>query len=408
MKIGIIVQNFDVLPRSLAPKHVFEVHRRLRKKGIETIVITNDPFYKTKEILKIKDGFRIYTFNSSPFRFLLYIDKIASILEKENVDIVSFYVGITGSLLGCKIAEKTDKPALPYIYKPKFSISNLRTLKFRDLFDNFGRIFDLHNIIGLILPKFLIKHYLSKNYVLKILAGSNRVKERLGFLIPQKRVDVLPSGVDIKKFNPKKISIYSRKDDLQIEGQVVLYYGRASTLRGIDTLIDAFKTVKCRIPDAKLVLLLLSGAYTQKQMIIKKARALLGSSVKIFGSVENLEMFLGASTVVVLPFRYKTEIPEYPLTVLEPMSMGKPVITANIGAITEVIKNNENGLLVKPNDKKELTNAIIEVLNDRDFANFLGKNARETIEKGYNWEKIAKKTLLIYKEVLVKGGKASR
>tara|TARA_Y100000294_G_C8346490_1_gene252928 strand:+ start:75 stop:365 length:291 start_codon:yes stop_codon:yes gene_type:complete len=89
---------------------------------------------------------------------------------------------------------------------------------------------------------------------------------------------------------------------------------------------------------------------------------------------------------------------EPPLTIIESMYLGKPVITSNVGGNREIINNMENGILINP-DPENLTKAIMTLLLDDRKRDEIGQLAQKTIMKKYNWNKCATKVVEIYKRI---------
>jgi glycosyltransferase involved in cell wall biosynthesis len=70
------------------------------------------------------------------------------------------------------------------------------------------------------------------------------------------------------------------------------------------------------------------------------------------------------------------------------------------GGIPEIIKNNINGLLVKPNDTDALAEAMDKVLQDQRLGIRLGTNARRDIERNFNLDRMIQQTASVYKYVM--------
>jgi len=92
-----------------------------------------------------------------------------------------------------------------------------------------------------------------------------------------------------------------------------------------------------------------------------------------------------------------------PLALLEAMASSKPIIANEIGGITELIKNNYNGILIKPNNLQSLVDNIKFLIENPDLSEKLGQNAQKTISTK-SWENICNLYLKIYNS-LVKSGK---
>ena len=89
----------------------------------------------------------------------------------------------------------------------------------------------------------------------------------------------------------------------------------------------------------------------------------------------------------------------FPMSILEAMASGLPVIATNVGGIPEVIKDEQNGILVSPQDQNALANAICRVLDDSTLASKLARRARTTVELSYSIRAVAKAYSGIYLSV---------
>jgi glycosyltransferase involved in cell wall biosynthesis len=103
------------------------------------------------------------------------------------------------------------------------------------------------------------------------------------------------------------------------------------------------------------------------------------------------------STTICLPFR--SYVLDPPLTILEAMATGKPVITTKLGGIQEFIKDGETGFLIDVMDIKALVQKIRMTLLHTESAQEIGKRARERILAMCNWNLVIKEMLKIIKEV---------
>lgn len=84
-----------------------------------------------------------------------------------------------------------------------------------------------------------------------------------------------------------------------------------------------------------------------------------------------------------------------PLALLEAMAMGKPIIATPVGGIPEAIEDGKNGILVEP-DVDKIAEKIEYLLENKQIAEELGRNAKKAVEDEFTWEKSAKKFIEIY------------
>ena len=174
-------------------------------------------------------------------------------------------------------------------------------------------------------------------------------KKKLG-----KDFEYIPAPLDPKRFT-------DIPDVKKIQKQVV-YLGRDSFEKGID--------------------------------ILKKIEPNIDGSVKYCTSLEwhKAMEVLKSSQVLVLPSR----IESVPQSILEAFYLKIPVIATNVGGVHELVSNNKTGLLVTPNNSKELLENINYLLNDIDLCNRLANNAHEFVMKNFSWEVLLPKYLKLY------------
>jgi glycosyltransferase involved in cell wall biosynthesis len=89
-----------------------------------------------------------------------------------------------------------------------------------------------------------------------------------------------------------------------------------------------------------------------------------------------------------------------PYAVLEAMSLGCPLVATAVGGIPELIKNQQNGLLVPSQDVGALAGACVRLLDDRALAVRLGRQAWRDCRDLYGSERIAEQTVNAYREAI--------
>jgi glycosyltransferase involved in cell wall biosynthesis len=89
-----------------------------------------------------------------------------------------------------------------------------------------------------------------------------------------------------------------------------------------------------------------------------------------------------------------------PNVVLEAMAAGCPVVSTNVGDVSYVIQDEKNGLLIRSEDRKALTGAVKRLLDDPDLSERLRKSGRETIEKAFSCEQMAREMETNYNSAL--------
>jgi len=218
----------------------------------------------------------------------------------------------------------------------------------------------------------------------------NRKRASLIYKIPIGKIVTIPSAVDSSFLNDAALKGAESRPSYP----VILYVGRLAPRKGVHYLLRAMPNIRKHFPKAMLFVV---GEGPLKQHLEDLSRRLdLQNSIMFWGYVsdERIRRLFALADVVVVPSVFEG----CPLVLLEAMAAGKPVVASAVQGIPEVVKPDFSGLLVKPNDTHEIENAVVRLLKDENFANYLGENARKTIIMDYSWEKTAKRTLEVYEK----------
>ena len=191
------------------------------------------------------------------------------------------------------------------------------------------------------------------------------------------------NGVDVNYFVSQKGSITSRMERLSSKCPILLYVGRLSEEKGIFILIDAYKKVVKFYPDSKLMIIGDGPDHIRLKMYIDKLK--ISNNCILMGKQNNLVTYYNNADIFILP-SLREGIPN---VILESMACGLPIISTNVGMISEILTDGKEGLLIKAGVVAELEQSIIKVLSDTKLALMLGKNARLKVEKYYSIIEIA-------------------
>jgi len=89
-----------------------------------------------------------------------------------------------------------------------------------------------------------------------------------------------------------------------------------------------------------------------------------------------------------------------PISLLEAMAAKKTIIATRVGSVPDVIKNEFSGILVNPGNVQDLSQSIIEVLDNPKKAEFLSENAFATVSSSFSAKKMAQKYVEVYESLL--------
>lgn len=240
----------------------------------------------------------------------------------------------------------------------------------------------------------------------KITVVSENIKKSLMSIgLEDAEIPFTPPVIDTGFFNPQLPKQQKREDfGVSMDAPLVLYCGNWAVWKGVDILIDAMPELIKEYPDIKLVTAW-GEAYDwydeRKLMISKKIKDLhLEKNTIELGIVKDIQLLMAACDVFVAPFRNIDGVADQPVSILEAMACGKPVIATNVGGVPEVIKHKINGLIVKPGDVHELKDALLHIIENKNEARMMGENAAKHVAENYSMDVVVEKMERVYEEVI--------
>jgi len=241
-----------------------------------------------------------------------------------------------------------------------------------------------------------------------IIAVSHFIKkEIIGIGIDDTKITVVHHGIDQEKFKPGVDTKQILEKYPQFKGKRLIFHpARIGLAKGCDTSIKAMSIV--RQMDSAVMLILagskniIDWAGTQQKDI-----AYLVNLVKHFDmednvlidmySLEEVKQIYELSHICLYP---SNAAEPFGLTMLEAMSMAKPMIVTDMGGMPEIIKDGINGFVVHVRDFEAMAAKICQLLKDIKLKNRFGYTGRQIIESHYTKQKVASDTLLVYKRAL--------
>jgi glycosyltransferase involved in cell wall biosynthesis len=202
-----------------------------------------------------------------------------------------------------------------------------------------------------------------------------------GWGIPPSRIRVVHNAP--RPMEPKSVQPIHLPGFTDRYRKIVISVGRLTNWKGMDLLIRV-------VADRPDLGLLVVGDGPERERLIGLSRSWeLQHRVHFTGKVDQdqVDRYLAASHVLVLNTGYEG----MSHTILESMRMGVPVITTDLCGNPELIRHNEDGLLVPWNDPERLGSALDRVLSDEGFRRGLIKNAQERL-KQFSWDRLLRET----------------
>lgn len=375
---GFIRSNLNKQPW----KYIYENAKYLFNSGDEVVIITEGEASEG-----IIDGIRIIYVNKIFQVFLGETKDFVNIVHNEKPDKVVMLLGMT-SFFRCTF-KITNVPVIGVITSPVYHLRELiRNVGLSESFKHHDKL--LIHYLNATVPKFLVKHWVKHFEIIIALSkwNKNRVVEKG---VADDLVVVIPPSIDDIWFEQKSIQGFDATSQSKPYFQIV-YYTAPLSLRGTKDLVFAFSKVTKEI-DAKLkfVCRIDSDQSLKEINELKKLAIVEGTYDRMEFVAENLRINdlqeeICRADVVCLPF--KIVISDVPISLLEAMASGIPVVSTNVGGIPDIL--GEGGLCAIANDPDDLSSALISVLNNNKIRSSMIEFSIKTMPHYPRWGEIGK------------------
>jgi len=415
MNVTIVCQGFNRSSVLLQPwRRIYEISRRMITKAVSVTIVSNKNSTQpqTERIDKIVIN-RISHLALAPF--IRKKELVESIL-KNDPDVVIWY-GSPLSAVYLTQLRSIGKPVIWDIDSDLHSLNVFSRISIREIFHPHHNIL-WHQILTAICPRLIIRTVANSALISKIIVPSHYLKKSLCKIgVSRSKIAVIPSTIDIDNSNyqtsQEKMIEVKKKLGFKLEDLIVTYFGSPCTLRGTDTAIHSINRILTKLRNIKLVILsrreLESSTLTEeyhrteeeylRKLVIKLE---VEGHVRIIPGILNkskLKQYIRASDVIVLPF--KLIFSEPPLSVLEAMSLGKVVVTTNLGVLSEIITDNR-GILIEPGRSDALAQVFLFLAEHPRKAACLAKNAQRYAAGFPDWEHITLQFIKLLNEIFEK------
>lgn len=203
-------------------------------------------------------------------------------------------------------------------------------------------------------------------------------------------VRVIYNGVDPKRFIVKN----AVTDEKSVNDIRLCSVANLSGYKDYFTLIESVELLR----DLPISLHIFGDGPMRKKLETVVREKNLGDKIEFYGTVNNVESFLPTMHCGVL-MSFKKSGEGLPNAILEFMSSGVPVIASNVGGVSEVIKDDFNGILVEPENCLSLSQAIRKIVCDKDYLSFLSGNTVSAIQGKFTLDRMIDDYVRYYTEV---------
>ncbi|MEM7281581.1 MAG: glycosyltransferase family 4 protein [Pseudomonadota bacterium] len=215
--------------------------------------------------------------------------------------------------------------------------------------------------------------------------------------------ELLHNGVDTQRFTKTRLG-GSRSNGwgCSERDKLVGMLGRIVPWKGQHVFVQAMEIIAKVRPDARAVIVgeVGSGQIDQHyydQLKTSIDRLDLGSHVSFVKELEDVPALLNDLDVLV---HGSVEPEPFGLVIIEGMATATPVVATLGGGVNDIIQPGENGLLVPPNDSKELARSVLRILDDQALAAKLSQKGRQTVVTQFTLEQQVDRVTKVYRHLL--------
>lgn len=356
--------------------HAHQLSRNLVQRGHDVTVYTsNIPKTKKYEVI---DGVKIHRFNSigSPFNNQIVPEMFIKLLNNADFEVIHAHGHLQLTTNFAAISSLKNK--IPLI------ITSHGTVQYKNW----------REYVNLIYNRTLGKWtLLQSDRIIALSPSQANYLQKFGV----KNTEIIPNGTNLissgLNFNSDEFRTeFSLKDET-----IILYVGGLIPRKGINYLIDAMTDVKS---NSVLFIVgdVLQGHSDYKEKLLTQIKEKNIKNIIFTGNIDDdklKETYLAAD-IFVLPSLSEG----LPTVLLEAMAYNKATVATNIPGNSDLITNNENGILVQPENPDEIAKAINLLIDDPHKRETFGQNACEKIDLMYSWDKISDDIEKVYNNIV--------
>ncbi|PSL34022.1 glycosyltransferase [Dyadobacter jiangsuensis] len=274
--------------------------------------------------------------------------RVSDLLQKGRIDVIHAHFGPSGIEM-LPVAKKLGIPMVVSFHGIDAAPAMLNN---REYADSIREVIEYAKAVIIVSPHFIDTLNLSRF---------------------SSKVHLIPYGADEQKFTPAETP--------QREQIVIQHVGRLVAKKGVPDLITAFSTLCGRYDNLELRIIGDGPEMPLCKDLVERLN--LGEKVSLLGSKPHgvVNEHMKDADIYVLNSRtdHKGDMEGLPNSILEAMSMEKPVVSTYHAGIPQAIQDGVNGLLVGEKDNEGLAVALEMLIRDRDLRRRLGVAARQTI-----------------------------
>ncbi len=315
----------------------------------EYIVITLQPEGKLQEQMA-ELGVRSFSVNySSKWQILSTIWRLFRFFRREKIDIVQTHL-LASSLLGLSAARLARVPVTIFTghHSHEVPLYNRKLLTYID------------GLCGRLLSKYTIA---PSNDMKNILIRCQKV--------PARKIEVIPHGFDLSSLRNAAKMGNDIKKELNIEDKIIFgAVGRLFWVKDFENLINTFAEVAKQRNDIVLLIVGEGGEKEKLQNLVESYQ--LKAKIIFTGKRNDIAAVMNSFDV----FVHTALAESFGMVFIEAFALGKPIISTKVGVAPDIVEDGVNGFLVREKNQKELSSAMLKMLDVKSKWQEMGERAR--------------------------------
>ncbi|MCE5268508.1 MAG: glycosyltransferase [Planctomycetaceae bacterium] len=191
---------------------------------------------------------------------------------------------------------------------------------------------------------------------------------------PAEKVRVIPNGIDVERFHPRwPNNQLQRALNLDLDAPVAGIVAALRPIKNHEMFLYVAALIHVARPDARFLVV---GDGPEASRLKALAQSLgISNAVRFLGTRSDVPELLSLMDVVLLTSRMEAN----PVCLLEAMASEKPVVATRVGSVSESVIDGRTGYLVAPGDSETMAARMLELFNDSEQANRMGRAGREAV-----------------------------
>ncbi len=217
---------------------------------------------------------------------------------------------------------------------------------------------------------------------------ADEAKNRLGV---KSKIHVIPNFVDHIKYQPAPCSLIESKGDDAI---TLIHVSNFRPVKRVEDLVYSMCVLTKEVPTARLILV---GDGPDRHMVERLIDKLdLRKNIRMMGYRNDIPEILRCADALVM----SSETESAPLTILEAMSIGLPIIASKVGGIPEQVKDGHNGFLVPVKRPGAIAEAAAKLNSDTELQTRMGENSRKMVLEKFTVDKVLDQYMKVYESIV--------